>query len=69
MEEIPTLVETDLEALESLVVRLGRLPSRLLPEQLVLLVRQLVDPLDDLLVVHDSHLPFPRFSHGFALPL
>src|SRR6266516_2970627 len=54
MEEVPALVEADLEATQPLLVRLGCLASRLLLEELVLLARQLVDPLDDFLIVHDS---------------
>ena len=47
MEEIPTLVEADPEALQSLLVRLGRLTPGLLSEQLVLFIGELVDPVDD----------------------
>ena len=54
MEEVPALVEADLEAPQSLLVFLGCLASRLLLEELVLLTRQLIDPLDDLLIVHDT---------------
>jgi hypothetical protein len=64
MKEVPTLVEADLETLQTLPVSLGSLPSRLLREQLVLLVGKLIDLRDDLLVVHDLTSRCPRLFAG-----
>ena len=57
VQEVPTLIEGDLELLEALAFGLVGLAARLRLPELVLLVRQLVDPLDDLLVVHVGSHP------------
>jgi hypothetical protein len=59
MKEVPALVQGDLETLHPLALLVGHLPAGLPLEELVLLVRELVDPVDDLLVLHRS-VPFSR---------
>src|SRR5262245_52494973 len=54
MQQVPALVQGDLELLQPLPVGLARVASGLGLPQGVLGVRQLVDALDDLLVVHVS---------------
>jgi hypothetical protein len=54
MEEVPALVEGDLQALQAGTLSLADLPAGLLLEELVLLVGQLVDAVDDPLVLHTA---------------
>src|SRR5436190_12748199 len=53
-QQVPGLVEGDLEAAQPLPLRRARLAPRLLLEQLVLLARQLVDPVERALVLHED---------------
>src|SRR5580765_747409 len=54
MEEIPRLVQGDLQMPQTLDVRFRGLASRLFLEQLVLFRCELVDPLQDVLVFHGA---------------
>src|SRR3954466_11423225 len=52
VQQVPALVETHPELLQAITVLVRRLAARLPLEQRVLLVRELVDPCDDVLVLH-----------------
>jgi hypothetical protein len=52
MEEVPALVEPHLEPPEALLLLRGDTLPRLFLEQLVLLVSELVDPVDHVLIFH-----------------
>src|SRR5439155_6625471 len=68
VQEIPALVQRDLEPLHPFPVRLRCLPLRLLLEQGVLFVRQLVDAFDDVLIFHGSDLLHPAECYGNSVP-
>ncbi len=55
-EQVPALVQRDLEPPEPLTVSVGHLPVRFTLEQLVLLACKLVDPAEDLVIVHNASL-------------
>src|SRR5262245_31339164 len=55
-EQVPALVQRDLEPAESGPVGVGDLPVRLALEELVFLARKLVDTAEHFLVVHESVL-------------
>ncbi len=57
MEQIPALVQGDAELAEALSFGVGDLAAPLSFPELVLLVRDLVDPRDRLLVVHAASSP------------
>src|SRR4249919_3977282 len=63
MQEIPALVQGDLELLDPLSLRVAHLATRLPLEQLVLLVGQLVDALDQILVLHVPSIGFGPFHY------
>ncbi len=58
MQQIPALVQADLQILQPIPVRVGRLAECLPLEQLVFLVRQLVDRAQNVLV---GHACLPRY--------
>src|SRR5579864_8147590 len=60
-QQVPALVEADLELGEPLLVGVGRVPLRLGVPQRVLLVDELLDPAVNLVVVHP-----PNPSDGVA---
>src|SRR2546422_2171851 len=53
-EQVPALVQRDLEPSEPITVGVGHLPVRLTLEQLVFLARKFVDSAEDLRVVHGA---------------
>jgi hypothetical protein len=53
-EQVPGLVERDLEPLQAVSVVIGRVPRRLSFPELVLLGDELLDRSVDLLIVHQS---------------
>src|SRR5439155_6926367 len=52
VEQVPALVQGDLDPFEPLPLRLGHLAAGLPAEELVLLVGEVVDPVDDGLILH-----------------
>src|SRR5687767_16010712 len=69
MEEIPTLVEGHAEVLEPGLFGFGDLSAPLPFPQLVLLVRDLVDPSEDLIVFHLSLLGCRSLAVALRLSL
>src|SRR2546422_8697250 len=55
-KQVPALVQRDLEPSEALTVGVGHLPVRFTLEQLVLLACKLIDPAEDLVIVHNASL-------------
>src|SRR5439155_15949792 len=55
-EQVPALVQRDLEPSEPITVGVGHLPVRLTLDQLVFLARKFVDSAEDLRVVHGASL-------------
>src|SRR5262249_2234560 len=53
-QQVPALVQGDLDPLEPRAIGVGHLAARFSLEQLVLLARELVDPPENVLVVHDD---------------
>jgi hypothetical protein len=56
MKEIPALIQTDLQPLQPLSLSLAQLAAGFLLPQFVLLVGELIDPVDHLFVLHRLHL-------------
>jgi hypothetical protein len=69
VEEVPALVEGDLELHQALPFGLARLAARFGLPELMLLVRKLVDPLDDLLVVRVGSRPRSGLNDTTVSPL
>jgi hypothetical protein len=55
-QQIPALVQSNLEPSQPHTIGVGHLPVRFTLEQLVFLARKLVDPAENFLVVHDASL-------------
>jgi len=72
-EQVPALVQHDLEASEPLAVSVGHLPLRFALEQLMLLARKFVNPAEDLRVVHRASFLSPQCLYatqiGYHAPL
>jgi hypothetical protein len=74
VQQVPALIEQDLQLASALAVGVGCLLAGFPLEQLVLLASELVDPGDDVLVVQGSlpHPPYPpgvQRAHPLAEPL
>src|SRR5206468_4635297 len=67
-QQVPALVQRDLEPAESRPVGVGHLPVRFALEELVLLARKLVDASEDFLIVHDLLLPSRTSPPGAPSP-
>src|SRR5207245_3432138 len=68
-EQVPALVQRDLEPSEPITVGVGHLPVRLTLEQLVFLARKFVDSAEDLRVVHGASFSSIIGSARAPIPL
>jgi hypothetical protein len=58
-EQVPTLIQQNLEMPKTLLVGLGCRGVRLPPKQLMLFAGQLIDPMTDISIVHEIFLQLP----------
>src|SRR6266508_933819 len=69
MQEVPALIQRDAELAQALALGVGELASPLPLPELVLLLRELVDPTDHLPVIHLGLLSPPSEFHRLSLQL